>query len=113
MLMITLLLGAAAAASGPCDAATSTTAMVSCLDGQAQRADARLNTAYRDARARASAGQTSALQLAQRAWIAFRDANCRAYASSGGTVARVEAARCRLDITASRAEELERFARRS
>lgn len=110
MIALSLLLAVAASAAGPCDAATSTTEIVSCFGQQAQRADVRLNTAYRDARARVSAAQAKSLQTAQRAWIAFRNANCRADAAGEGTIARIEAAQCMFETAAARAAELERFA---
>jgi len=110
MIALSLLLAVAAPAAGPCDAATSTMAIVSCWGRQTERADARLNTAYRDARARVSAAQARSLQTAQRAWIAFRDANCRAYAAGEGTVTRIETAQCMFQTTATRAAELEHFA---
>jgi len=111
--MLTLALFAAAAAAGPCDGATSTAAIVACFDREASAADVRLNAAYRGARARVSPAQAEALQRAQRAWIAFRDAHCRAYAAGEGTVTRIEVSRCRFDTTRERAEELGRFGRRS
>lgn len=113
MLLPTLLIALAAPAAGACDDATSTAAIVACIDREAQAADRRLNTAYRTARTRVSPAQAQRLLAAQRAWIAFRDANCRAYAAGEGSVTRIEAAQCRRDTTAARAAELSRFARRS
>ena len=110
--MFVLPLLIAAAPAGACAEATSTPEIVACFARRARLADARLNTAYRDARARVPTRQASALQVAQRAWIAFRDANCRAAAAGEGTVARIEGAQCLADTTAARPAELERFARR-
>jgi len=109
MLSLALL---AAVVAGPCDEATSTQAIVECFDRQARAADGRLNAAYRAARGRVAAAQGQRLQVAQRAWIAFRDANCRAYAAGEGTMARIEASQCRFDTTRARAVELEGFGRR-
>ena len=54
--------------------------------------------------------QKAALTKAQRAWIAFRDADCASlYDQDWGTLSRVEANSCVLDRTARRADELERF----
>lgn len=112
MLLPVLILAAAPApAASACLDRTSTTAMVTCLAAETKTADARLNAAYRAARARVPARQAAQLQVAQRAWIAFRDSNCRAYALGEGTIARVETAQCGLDLTVRRADELEGFRR--
>lgn len=112
MSIIALLLAAASPAASCLDLG-STTAMAACLDREAQAADRRLNAAYRAARARIPAKQAVSLQTAQRAWIAFRDANCRAYAAGEGTITQVETAQCRLNTTTARAAELENFAKRT
>lgn len=106
-----LLLAAVQAAPAPsaCLDQNSTAAMVQCLDRETKAADVRLNAAYREARARVPTRQSTALQVAQRAWLAFRDANCRAYAAGEGTITRVETAQCTRDLTVERAEELENF----
>ena len=107
------ILALAAATPNACLDQTSTVAMVDCFTRQTKQADARLNAAYKAARARIPARQAAALQVAQRAWISFRNANCRAYALGEGTITQVEAAQCALDTTRRRADELESFSRRN
>lgn len=85
--------------------------MVECLGAEIQAQDARLNRAYQAALVRLERPrQKTALQKAQRAWIAFRDADCASYLDEDwGTMARVEAQQCVLDRTRERADELEVF----
>jgi uncharacterized protein YecT (DUF1311 family) len=89
----------------------STFGMIDCISKEAAVQDARLNRAYQAALMRLERPrQKAALQKAQRAWIAFRDADCAAYVDEDwGSLARVEANRCVLDHTRQRADELERF----
>ena len=89
----------------------STAGMIDCIGTEWEAQDARLNRAYKGALKRLELPrQKAALQKAQRAWIAFRDADCASlYDQDWGTISRVEAASCRLDRTARRADELEVF----
>ena len=89
----------------------STYGMVECLGVEIQAQDARLNRAYQAALARLERPrQKAALQKAQRAWMAFRDADCASYLDEDwGTMARVESQQCVLDRTDERADELEVF----
>ncbi|AAK24953.1 hypothetical protein CC_2991 [Caulobacter vibrioides CB15] len=89
----------------------STYGMIACIGQEVGVQDARLNRAYQAALMRLERPrQKAALQKAQRAWIAFRDADCAAYVDEDwGSLARVEANQCVLDRTRQRAEELERF----
>jgi len=89
----------------------STAGMVNCVGAELKAQDARLNRAYQDAMKRMTLPrQKAALQKAQRAWIAFRDADCASRLDADwGTISQVEAADCRLDHTARRADMLEGF----
>lgn len=89
----------------------STYGMIDCIGKEVAVQDARLNRAYQVALMRLERPrQKAALQKAQRAWIAFRDADCAAYVDEDwGSLARVEANQCVLDRTRQRADELERF----
>ncbi|MDF0487557.1 lysozyme inhibitor LprI family protein [Sphingomonas sp. H39-1-10] len=111
--MLLSILALAAATPNACLDQTSTAAIAECFTRQTAQADARLNAAYKAARARIPARQAAALQAAQRAWIAYRDANCHAYALGEGTISRIEAAQCAFDTTSRRADELAAFSRRN
>jgi len=92
-------------------AGQSTAGMIGCIGVELKAQDARLNRAYQDAMKRMDLPrQKAALTKAQRAWIAFRDADCASlYDPDWGTLSRVEANSCVLDRTAQRADALERF----
>ncbi|USQ95012.1 lysozyme inhibitor LprI family protein [Caulobacter sp. RL271] len=89
----------------------STAGMIGCVGAELKGQDARLNRAYQAAQKRMSLPrQKTALTKAQRAWIAFRDADCASlYDQDWGTLSRVEANSCVLEHTARRADALERF----
>jgi uncharacterized protein YecT (DUF1311 family) len=84
--------------------------MLDCMGAETKRQDARLNQAYKDVMARLSPERKKQLQEAQRAWIKYRNANCRFYADpDGGSIAMVNSNDCFMSATASRAKELEGF----
>ena len=103
-----------------------TVGMAECLGAETQAWDSllnalwpRLKAAAQDADAVESPqdmglpGRAESLLAAQRAWIAFRDAECRhAYAQGGmGTIRTLYGASCQLDETAERALEFRAWLR--
>lgn len=90
-----------------CPDAVSTVDIVECLGELYEGEDARLNTAYRAAIEPLEGEQRTLLRDAQRAWVAFRDANCLFYRSGDGTIAAIEGSSCMVDVTRTRADELE------
>ena len=84
--------------------------MMDCIGAETKRQDARLNENYRRLLSKLSANRKKSLTEAQRAWISFRDANCRFYYDpDGGSLARVSASECTLNATADRATELKQL----
>ena len=85
--------------------------MQACAAEEAARHDARLNRNYRAILDQLdNADDKEAVRNAQRAWIAFRDADCRSYVSdTWGSVSRLEGAQCLADRTEERADQLEAF----
>jgi uncharacterized protein YecT (DUF1311 family) len=82
------------------------TAMSQCLERERQESDTRLNVVYR------ALGQALAeparLKDAQRAWIAFRDLECRfRRLNEGGSLQGFSANACLVDLTEKRIAELE------
>ena len=80
--------------------------MNECAAAEYKAADAELNAAWKPAKAFFDeAGHGEDLLKAQRAWIAFRDAEClHAYAQGGtGSIRTLYGASCRLEETAERA----------
>lgn len=92
-------------------AGQSTAGMIDCIGAELKIQDARLNRSYQAAQKRMTLPrQKAALTKAQRAWIAFRDADCASrYDPDWGTISRIEANTCVLDRTAERADELDAF----
>lgn len=89
---------------------STTYGILQCGDAEIAVQDARLNKAYKaDMADLADAPDVKAALLkAQRAWIAFRDADCATVrALSGGTIAPIYVQNCYLQHTARRAQALE------
>jgi len=89
-----------------------TPAMLECTGAERHRWDARLNAVYQRIMGSRDYSENARTQLreAQRAWIAYRQAACRAagdLTAEGGTMSRVVAAECVMRMTAQRAGELE------
>jgi len=82
-----------------------------CSGLEYQRADKQLNQVYNQVRAQFSPTPRQQLILAQRAWISFRDANCKFAASQfeGGTMAPFMANTCLEKLTKKRTSELDSY----
>ena len=95
-------------AAAACHQKDTTVAIMDCLNGLAAQWDKRLNAAYQVAlKASESAARKDALIRAERAWLAYRKANCGWYDAQEGTIREVEGADCMLNLTRARAVELE------
>ncbi|POM13212.1 hypothetical protein CUU62_16060 [Pseudomonas sp. WP001] len=111
--LLLALCGTAAAADNPAqnkcmDGANTTADMVGCNVKEAKVQDARLNKAYKTALAAQEGNRKQQLQDLQRLWIKYRDANCAfAGSATGGTIDQVNGSGCVLDMTQTRAQELE------
>jgi uncharacterized protein YecT (DUF1311 family) len=89
-----------------------TSEMLNCIAAETKIQDARLNSNYKQVMGSLSPARKKQLLAAQRLWIQYRDANCGFYADpDGGTSAAVRASDCFLRTTASRAQELQNFAK--
>lgn len=83
------------------------------LSADYKKADQALNQTYKDVEKRLVDDPNGKIRLisAQRAWIAFRDAEC-AFQSSGedgGTAAPMVVAACRTSLTTARAAQLKGY----
>jgi len=88
----------------------STMGMIDCTGAELQIQDARLNTTYRKTMASLNVRQKAKLQAAQRAWVAFRDAECASYEDEDwGTISRINASACVLHMTVQRTMDLEAY----
>lgn len=88
-------------------------AIKACGAQQAQSNDGRLNQAYARALHSAGARNQAALRAAERAWIAFRDAECgfRYSSEGGGQDASLVASQCRMELTSDRVRQLDAYTR--
>jgi len=88
----------------------STAGTIGCIAAELKIQDAALNAAYRRATAGMNARQQAGLRSAQRAWIAFRDADCAARQDwEWGSMSTVAANFCVLRRTVERTIEMETF----
>lgn len=107
-----------------CENAVSTVDMNACAQAELDRADVALNAAYKAALADIpemaseapydAKGWEAALRASQRAWVAFRDAECNDHVAmfwTGGTGATADILGCMTTKTEERTKELtERYA---
>ncbi|WP_448649636.1 lysozyme inhibitor LprI family protein [Pseudomonas fluorescens] len=111
--MLLALCGSASAAENAAlkkcmDGANTTVDMVNCNAKETKVQDERLNKAYKTALAAQEGDRKGKLQDVQRLWIKYRDANCSfAGSATGGTIDQVNGSGCLLDMTQTRAQELE------
>ncbi|MDX8523306.1 lysozyme inhibitor LprI family protein [Mesorhizobium sp. MSK_1335] len=106
---LVLLATAPAAFAEDCDRNDDSQSMMNiCANADHQAADAKLNAAYKDLVGRNDPASNKLLQTAQRAWIAFRDAEC-AYStadSEGGSIHPMEVSQCLTELTNERTRQL-------
>lgn len=103
-------IGAAARQCQRAAGGETTVGIVRCVMDEHAAWDTVLNREYKAARAHYGADQAVAdsLLAAQRAWIAWRDSECRFQYDryGGGSMRSIAAANCRMSMTAQRALEL-------
>ena len=88
-------------------AAGVTASMIECITAETRAQDVRHNDNYKALQATLAPARKAELLEAQRAWIRYRDLNCRFHADpDGGSLARVLGNECVLKATAERASEL-------
>lgn len=113
--LLALLLGLApgAHAATDCGAAQTQADLTLCAARAAQEADDALNALYRQMRARLAGDDHTAVLLttAQRAWIAYRDAECDFMSAgvTGGSIYPMIRAGCVEDLTRARADDFKRY----
>lgn len=108
LLPLTPLLFSTVAQAVDCDNATDQATMNQCAAQQNKAADKELNTLYQQIteRLKDSPDSKKLLVGAQRAWIGFRDAECKFSASGveGGSVYPLIYSNCITDLTKARVE---------
>jgi uncharacterized protein YecT (DUF1311 family) len=106
---LAVLAAASTAQAQECDRNDDSQQMMNICAGEDYRAaDAKLNQAYKDLVDRNGAKANKLLQTAQRAWIAFRDAEC-AYTTADsvdGSIHPLEVSQCLTELTNDRITQL-------
>jgi uncharacterized protein YecT (DUF1311 family) len=92
----------------PCAGVVVTVELANCLARARDAADAKLNVAYKQLRAKLDAADGQRLVATQRLWIQYRDANCAAERElyDGGTAASPAYLACLEAMTRARTKEL-------
>jgi uncharacterized protein YecT (DUF1311 family) len=108
-LMLLVLAPASAASADDCADTATQAAMNECANQAYEKADAELNALYQQIRQRLKGdGETTTLFVAaQRAWVAFRDAECKFSTSgvSGGSIYPTIYAGCLERLTKARVDD--------
>ena len=102
-----------ARAADDCSNASTQAAMTECADKSLIASDAELNTLYKKIQARLKDDQETSklLVAAQRAWVAFRDAECT-FSSSGvaqGSIYPMTLLQCRDGLTGQRIKDFQKY----
>ena len=113
LLALTPLLFTSFAHAVDCDNATDQATMNQCAAQQNKAADKELNALYQqiNARLKGSPDSKKLLVGAQRAWVGFRDAECKFSASGveGGSVYPLIYSNCITDLTKARVEAFKKY----
>ncbi|MGP2493708.1 lysozyme inhibitor LprI family protein [Mesorhizobium sp. PUT5] len=111
--LVVVLLAPSAQADDKCKNATTTEEISECTGGDLKKLDAELNETYRriERRLADNHGAKAALISAERAWVTFRDAECKFAASGveGGSVYASIVLGCTADLTARRVADLRSY----
>jgi uncharacterized protein YecT (DUF1311 family) len=110
MIAVVLMTVPALADDIDCKNAVTQFDMNRCADKDYQAADKKLNDIYRMVMAE-QGGDNAKLKAAQRAWIQFRDNECRfeTDASEGGSIYPMEYSICLTKLTTARTKQLNEF----
>ena len=115
LVLILITAFTSAARADECDNAMDQPTLNACADQSFRKADAELNAVYKKLQSRkmddAQAGKL--LTAAERAWVAFRDAECEFDAADniGGTIYPMIYSGCLERLTKARIEQLDRYLR--
>ncbi|RQR62444.1 DUF1311 domain-containing protein [Burkholderia sp. Bp9125] len=112
-LLLSLAMAANAHAQANCANAPDQAAMSACADRAYKKSDAELNRAYQAVTTRVRDNRPLADKLvsAQRAWVAYRDAECgfSSAGAEGGSVYPMVVSTCLDDLTKVRLESLQGY----
>jgi len=108
--LVTAALMPVAAQADECSKATTQAEMNICGGHELDQANATLNNLYKETMAKYDPAGQAALRKSERAWIAFRDAECdlRTDESKGGSIWPLVHAQCLTELTRARIKQLEK-----
>jgi uncharacterized protein YecT (DUF1311 family) len=112
LLILLASMQTSSARAADCDNATDQMTMNECAHRAFQKSDAELNALYRDIERRSSDPQSQKLLIAsERAWVAFRDAECTFSTASsvGGTIHPMAYSGCLERLTSARIGDFKRY----
>jgi uncharacterized protein YecT (DUF1311 family) len=81
--------------------------LTTCAEGLFAAADKLLNKSYEAVLPYLCPDERAQLLASERAWIAFRDADCAFWGTGGGSISPMNAALCRESLSRERAKELD------
>lgn len=107
-------LSAASQAAESCTNESNTAKVIACFQTHLQQEDQRLNTVYKELRAKLTQTGQDLLRDGQRAWLQFRDSDCAwaVHTAAKKKSKPVILAACLADQTSLRADELETYLER-
>ena len=95
----------------PCEGFRTQLEMATCQEQQAKEADQALNTLYAAVMKKLNSKERVQLKAAQKAWIAYREADCEAQTAlyKGGSIAPLIKAACLTKATQDRTKDIKRI----
>ena len=107
--LLMLMSGARADDTVDCKHAMTQMDMDFCAGKDFQAADGKLNATYKKLTSALDAHELASLKTAQRAWVAWRDAECdyRTIDSEGGSIRPMEVSMCETELTNDRIKQLQ------
>ncbi len=100
--------GSSVAPSDSClEAAVTTVEMNQCAAGIAKAAEVRMDRSYREVMRYLEPDEKEELEASQRAWEAFRKADCAFWGGGGGSIATMNLLTCLANLAHERAKELD------
>ncbi len=110
---LSLMASASSVQAADCDSMSNQNAMNQCFSNEYKNSDAELNKLYKEIRSRLKddADTAKLLVSAQKAWIAYRDAECvfTSAASAGGSIYPMIVSQCRDGITRKRIKDFKGY----
>ncbi len=107
--MVLALLRVGAAEGASCGDLTTQNEMNACVARDAQKVDDKLNATFKQLQAKIQANHRPKLIAAEKAWLAYRDAQCafNTLGTEGGSIQPMVQALCLKDLTSQQVKVLE------